>query len=203
MTVGYSKGEMVYFSRKLKQAVRAVVQKGMYEVYVVRLKVGACDEKQLKESVDMMFLAWRMINVKRRAGMMKKYAGILRRCLIEYDSESGLYTPELYLICLKKSLVAADEYKSWLRVHVEWLSAWCTALGFYAEDITPLVLGITSEDLLMNALAHFFSEKKYSFYSDLQEKQLCLIKTCMGLHKVVAFSGVFKQAMNRHVTVER
>ena len=202
MAVLKQKEDFLYFSKRLKKKFEEILLEKDLQIFVVKLNSLEYPEEEIESLIQTMFAAWKRI-VDNRQGAIGRYKGIMRRFFVEYDKEKKMYRGYMYLICIRNISLNWEEYKVWLRAHVSWLTAWCSAMGFYSDEIVPKVEGITDEGLILKILNNFFWDKKYSFNSELEERQEKMLKDYLLKHQCIGFSGVFRKALRNLKTIER
>lgn len=202
----------MYFSKRMQKNLIKKIVSGDYIIYELKLSAGVyvCDEEELRQVIDTMFIAWRKIVSSRSTGFIRRFDGIIRRLFFEWSEDEKGWNPYFHLICVQKRKVLSaeeeyklrlDEEKLRLSTYIKWLSAWVTALKL----CTDVAVGFSILDLkgLEKSLADFCTNEKYSvlvLVDELKEK----LKSACGKHRLVSFHGIFRNLdADRHMSVER
>lgn len=201
----------MYFTKQMQSEIKHKIQKGNYDLYAIKLKVGVYEdnEEELAQLVDMMFKAWKRMVMYKSRNYLRNYEGIIKRLFFEYSQEKGGYQPFFYLLCIKKKAIYTNDEEYKIRIekeklriqtYIKWFSSWSITL----KMCTSVSVGFSLVELenIEKILSEFCTNEKYTLLPLIEETKRELLKKASGdgKHKLVSFHGIFK---NRQLSVGR
>ncbi len=188
----------MYFSRK-KKILMAQMIKGSADLLCrISLDAGWCGPQEVLEMSDMMFRAWRAWSSGRWTSFSRNYSGILRKFYVAYDSASGMCRPRFCLLALIKGGSKNEEWRIRKKIYSSWCSAWCGAVRNFS-DVSVSVEFLDKEES-MEAVERLCSLSLFESHSS--DDEIAGIKNQVGQrHRTFSSCGVFRKALNRHVSV--
>ena len=189
----------MYFSKKRKALIAETVKESSDLLCRISLDVGHCGLQETVEIADIMFRAWRIWSNSRWSFFSRKYSGFLRKFYVDYDISDGMCRPQFYLLVLAKPDNKDEEWQFRKKIYLSWYSAWCSAMRNYS-DVSVNVEFFDKENAI-EAVEKFCNLNL--FESSFVDNELIGIeKRIRQNHRTFSAGGIFRKALNRHVSVE-
>ena len=189
----------MYFSKKRKALIAQVIKESPDLLCRIYLDVGRCGLQETVEMSDIMFRAFRIWSNSRWSFFSRKYSGILRKFYVDYDSSGGMCKPQFCLLVLAKPDNKDEEWQFRKKIYLSWYSAWCSAMRNYS-DVSVNVEFLDKENAI-EAVEKFCNLNL--FESSFVDNELIEIeKRIRQNHRTFSAGGIFRKALNRHVSVE-
>jgi len=188
----------MYFSKKRKLLIAQAIKNSPDLLCRISLDAGWCGLQETVEMADIMFRAWRIWSDSRWSFFRKKYSGILRKFHVDYDIDSGMCRPQFCLIALARTDFENEEWKLRRKIYLSWYSAWSNAMR-NSSDVSVNVEFLDKKNA-METVEKFCNLKL--FESSFVDNELIGIeKRIRQNHRTFSSGGVFRKALNRHVSV--
>lgn len=189
----------MYFSKKRKALIAQVIKKSPDLLCRISLDAGWCGWPELSEMSDIMFCAWRIWSNSRWSFLRKKYSGVLRKFHVDYDIDRGMCRPRFCLLVLAKPDNKNEEWRLRKKIYLSWYSAWSNAMR-NSSDVSVNVEFLDKKNA-METVEKFCNMNL--FESSFVDNDLIGIeKRIRQNHRTFSSGGVFRKALNRHVSVE-
>ena len=189
----------MYFSKKRKFLIVQVIKKSPALLCRISLDVGLCGLQELAEMSDIMFRAWRIWSNSRWTFFRKKYSGILRKFYVGYDSGGGMCRPQFCLLVLAKPDNKDEGWQFRKKIYLSWYSAWSSAMRNYS-DVSVNVEFLDKENAI-EAVEKFCNLNLFES-SSVDNELIEIEKRIRQNHRTFSAGGIFRKALNRHVSVE-
>ncbi|WP_296029033.1 hypothetical protein [uncultured Treponema sp.] len=189
----------MYFSKKRKFLIAQVIKKSPDLLCRISLDAGWCGLQENVEMADIMFRAWRIWSNSRWTFLRKKYSGILRKFYVVYDSDGGMCRPQFCLLVLAKPDLKNEEWWLRKRIYLSWYSAWSNAMR-NSSDVCVNVEFLDKKNA-MEAVEKFCNLNLFEG-SSVDNELIGIEKRIRQDHRIFSAGGVFRKALNRHVSVE-
>ena len=189
----------MYFSKKRKFLIVQVTKKSPDLLCRISLDVGWCGLQELAEMSDIMFRAWRIWSNSRWTFFRKKYSGILRKFYVGYDSDGGMCKPQFCLLVLAKPDNKDEEWQFRKKIYLSWYSAWSSAMRNYS-DVSVNVEFLDKENAI-EAVEKFCNLNLFES-SSVDNELIEIEKRIRRNHRTFPAGGIFRKALNRHVSLE-
>ena len=189
----------MYFSKKRKFLIVQVIKKSPDLLCRISLDVGWSGLQELAEMSDIMFGAWRIWSNSRWTFFRKKYSGILRKFYVGYDSDGGMCKPQFCLLVLAKPDNKDEEWQFRKKIYLSWYSAWSSAMRNYS-DVSVNVEFLDKENAI-EAVEKFCNLNLFES-SSVDNELIEIEKRIRQNHRTFSAGGIFRKALNRHVSLE-
>ncbi len=189
----------MYFSKKRKFLIAQVIKNSPDLLCRISLDVGWCGLQELAEMSDIMFRAWRIWSNSRWTFFSRKYSGILRKFYVDYDSSGGMCKPQFCLLVLAKPDLKNKEWMLRKKVYLSWYSAWSSAMR-NSSDVSVSVEFLNKENAF-EAVEKFCNLNVFES-SSVDNELIGIEKRIRQNHRTFSAGGIFRKALNRHVSVE-
>lgn len=189
----------MYFSKKRKFLIAQVIKKSPDLLCRISLDVGWCGLQELAEMSDIIFRAWRIWSNSRWTFFRKKYSGILRKFYVGYDSGGGMCRPQFCLLVLVKPDLKNEEWMLRKKVYLSWYSAWSSAMR-NSSDVSVNVEFLNKENAF-EAVEKFCNLNVFES-SSVDNELIGIEKSIRQNHRTFSAGGIFRNALNRHVSVD-
>ena len=146
-----------------------------------------------------MFRAWRIWSNSRWTFFRKKYSGILRKFYVGYDSDGGMCKPQFCLLVLAKPDNKDEEWQFRKKIYLSWYSAWSSAMRNYS-DVSVNVEFLDKENAI-EAVEKFCNLNLFES-SSVDNELIEIEKRIRRNHRTFPAGGIFRKALNRHVSLE-
>lgn len=188
----------MYFSKKKMALIAETVKESPDLLCRISLDAGWCGLPELAEMVDIMFCAWRIWSNSRWSFFRKKYSGILRKFYVLYNNDSGMCKPQFCLIALARTDFENEEWKLRRRIYLSWYSAWSNAMR-NSSDVSVSVEFLDKKNAAeaVEAFCNLNLLESLSVDNELIEIE----KRIRQSHRTFSAGGIFRKALNRHVSV--
>lgn len=189
----------MYFSKRRKAFIAETVKESPDLLCGISLDVGRCGLPELVEMSDIMFRAWRIWSNSRWSFFSRKYSGILRKFYVDYDSSGGMCKPQFCLLVLAKPDNKDEEWQFRKRIYLSWYSAWSTAMR-NSSDVSVNVEFLDKDNAAetVEKFCNLSLLESPSVDNELVEIE----KRIRQNHRTFSAGGIFRKALNRHVSVE-
>lgn len=189
----------MYFSKKRKALIAETIKDSPDLLCRISLDVGSCGLQELADISDIMFRAWRIWSNSRWSFFRKKYSGILRKFYVDYDCEGGMCRPEFCLLVLAKPDNKDEEWQFRKKIYLSWYSAWCSAMRNYS-DVSVNVEFLDKENA--TETVDEFCNLSLLESPSVDNELIGIEKRIRRNHRTFSAGGIFRKALNRHVSVE-
>ncbi len=189
----------MYFSKKKKALIAETAKESQDLLCRISLDAGWCGLPELAEMADIMFRAWRIWSNSRWSFFSRKYSGILRKFYVSYDSDRGMCKPQFCIIALARTDFENEEWKFRRRIYLSWYSAWSNAMR-NSSDVSVSIEFLDKKNA-METVESFCSLNLLESPS-LDNELVGIEKRIRQSHRTFSASGIFRKALNRHVSVE-
>lgn len=189
----------MYFSKKKKALIAETAKESQNLLCRISLDAGWCDLQETEEMANIMFRAYRIWSNRRWTFFRKKYSGILRKFYVSYDGDRGMCKPQFCIIALARAGFENEEWKLRKKVYLSWYSAWSNAMR-NSSDVSVSIEFLDKKNA-METVESFCSLnllESPSFDNEL----VGIEKRIRQSHRTFSASGIFRKALNRHVSVE-
>lgn len=189
----------MYFSKKRKALMVQMIKDSPDLLCRISLDVGWCGLQELAEMSDLMFCAWRAWSNSRWSFFSRKYSGILRKFHASYDCESGMCRPQFCLLALVNPDSENEEWRFRKNIYLSWYSAWSNAMR-NSSDVSVNVEFLDKENAI--EAVEKFCNLNLIESSSVDNELIGIEKRIRRNHRTFSAGGVFRKALNRHVSVE-
>lgn len=189
----------MYFSKNRKRILVDLISLSETPFFKVSLEVGECDSEELAEMSDIMFSAWRILSNHRWNFFNRNCLGILRKFYISIDSSIGACSPKFILLVLSKKQIADEEWRMRMKLYVSWFSSWSSALRLFSD--VKVNIEIIDKGNAAEAVEKFCNLNLFEV-SSVDNELIGIEKRIRQDHRTFSAGGIFRKALNRHVSVE-
>ena len=189
----------MYFSKKRKALIAETLKESPDFLCRISLDVGCCGLPETVEMSDIMFRAWRIWSNSRWSFFSRKYSGILRKFYVLYDSSGGMCKPQFCLLVLAKPDIKDEEWQFRKKIYLSWYSAWSTAMR-NSSDVSVTVEFLDKENAAETV--EEFCNLSLLESPSVDNELIEIEKRIRQNHRTFSAGGIFRKALNRHVSVE-
>ncbi|WP_297646596.1 hypothetical protein [uncultured Treponema sp.] len=189
----------MYFSKKRKLLIAQVIKNSPDLLCRISLDAGWCGLQETVEMADIMFRAWRIWSNSRWSFFSKKYSGVLRKFHVDYDIDRGMCRPRFCLLVLAKPDNKIEEWRLRKKIYLSWYSAWSSAMR-NSSDVSVNVEFLDKKNAV-ETIENFCNLNMFES-SSVDNELIGIEKRIRQDHRTFSAGGIFRKALNRHVSVE-
>ena len=189
----------MYFSKNRKRILVDLINNSETLFFKVSLEVGKCDSGELAEMSDIMFRAWRILSNHRWNFFNRNCLGTLRKFYISIDSSGETCSPKFVILVLSKRHFTDEEWKIQMKLYVSWFSSWSSALKLFSDvKVNIEIIDKKNAAETVDEFCNLPLLESPSVDNELIEIE----KQIRQNHRTFSAGGIFRKALNRHVSVE-
>jgi len=191
----------MYFSKKRIKILAETINTSTALLCKITFDIGWCADLELGDTIDILFQTWNIFWEKQYHSRYYAFEGMLRRFLITCDEKQHIFKPHFSLFALlpKKNTDRENvEHRLYL--------AWVNALKQHKEaavNFEILKKEHTEEAVRVFCTADSIANDSGSTRPTRVGRTVSeCVKKAKGMHRFFSVSGLFKDALNRHVSVQ-